>query len=157
MPKSKSHQRKSHRKNQRGGYAGGPLNFSEFGVSPTPVLVSSPVVAATTAPTLHIASTPSVAPLIKGGSGAAEYAESVYGNGLQQHAVSATNHEIAVNPAIQALSTKQMGGKRSRTSKMIIPTVFLYTNTIGMKMSKSRKHRKRHGKSNKTRKGKSKK
>jgi hypothetical protein len=156
MPKSKSHQRKSHRQSQRGGNAS-PLNFSEFGVGPTPVLVSSPVVAATTAPTLHIASTPSVAPLIKGGSGAAEYAQSVYGNALQQHAVSATNHEIAVNPAIQSLSTKQMGGKRSRSSKMIIPTVFLYTNTIGMKMSKSRKHRKRHGKSNKTRKVKSKK
>ena len=150
MPKTKSHQRKSHRKSQRGGYAG-PLNFSEFGVSPSPVLVSSPVVASTTAPSLQLT------PLIKGGSGAAEYAESVYGNGLQQHAVSATNHEIAVNPAIQALSTKQMGGKRSKSSKMVIPTVFLYTNTIGMKMSKSRKYKKRHGKSNKTRKGKSKK
>ena len=156
MQKSKSHQRKSHRKSQRGGASS--LSFSELaGVSPAPVLMSSPLVAATTTPTVHITTTPSATPMMMGGSGAAEYAESIYGNGLQQHAVSATNNTIAVNPAIQSLSTKQMGGKRSRSSKMVIPTVFLYTNTIGMKMSKSRKHKKRHNKSNKTRKGKSKK
>lgn len=82
----------------------------------------------------------------RGGGGAASYAEYVYGNPSQQHAVAGTNVIAAVNDPSKYGSA---GGKRRTQTGMIIPTVFLVSN--GTRRTKRRRSSKKGGKSAKKR------
>ena len=89
----------------------------------------------------------------RGGSGAAEYGQAVYGSAPQQHAVSSTDNTIAMNPVPSMsggapLMPAQLGGsanlafteysggggKKGGAFDVLIPAALLYANnTFGKK------------------------
>jgi hypothetical protein len=90
---------------------------------------------------------------MRGGLGAADYAQSVYGGVNQQHAVGPNNNAIAMKPQ---MGGQQMGGQQNKGGKILqelaAPAILLYANNAYKRSNKSvKKYKGKYAKSRKNR------